>query len=125
MTKEESNGHSLGHEIGLGIQLVRALLLVTLGMSLLFIPDKTHAILFNMLGLFWLTTGLVLLRREAHAKGHRLLLVLAIFGVLAGALVVTRGITTQWVEEKWVKNLLGMVILLTGVLHFSVLLSDT
>ena len=115
--KERNNKHSLGHDIGLGVTVVRALLLLILGLSLLFIPDKTHKMLFNAMGLFWLTTGIVLVRREAHAKGHRLLQAVAILGVASGVLVLTRGITTQWVAEKWLKNLLGAVILLTGVLH--------
>ena len=92
--KEKNNKHSLGHEIGLGVTVVRALLLLVLGMSLLFIPDKTHKMLFNAMGLFWLTTGIVLVRREAHAKGNRLLLAVAILGVASGVLVLTRGIST-------------------------------
>ncbi len=117
MGKDKNNGHGLGHEIGLGIALVRALLLVTLGLSLLVIPEKTHKMLFNAIGLFWLTSGIVLVRREAHARGNRLSLASAIIGVVAGVLVLTRNLTSQWVAEVWVVGLLGGVILLTGVLH--------
>ena len=117
MGKDKNNGHGLGHEIGLGIALVRALLLVTLGLSLLVIPEKTHKMLFNAIGLFWLTSGIVLVRQEAHARGNRLSLASAIIGVVAGVLVLTRNLTSQWVAEVWVVGLLGGVILLTGVLH--------
>jgi len=117
MGKDKNNGHGLGHEIGLGIALVRALLLVTLGLSLLVIPEKTHRMLFNAIGLFWLTSGIVLVRQEAHARGSRLLLASAIIGVVAGVMVLTRNLTSQWVAEVWVVGLLGGVILLTGVLH--------
>jgi uncharacterized membrane protein HdeD (DUF308 family) len=115
--KEKNARHSLGHEIGLGIALFRALLLIILGLSLLFIPEKTHAMLFNAMGLFWLTTGLVLVRRKAQDRESRLLLVAAVLAVAAGLLVLTRNLTRQWVAEAWVVGLLGAVILLTGILH--------
>ncbi len=118
MGKEKNNHtHSLGHEVGLGITLLRGLLLVALGLSLLVIPDKTHSVLYNMIGMFWLTTGIVLIRQEAHRKGNRVLLTLAIVGVAAGVLVLTRDLSRQWLAEVWVRGLLGGVILLTGVLH--------
>ena len=117
MSKEEDKGHSLGHEIGLGVTLLRGLLLVALGLSLLFIPDKTYGILFNMMGMFWLAAGFVLLRRQAGARGNRLLMAVGIFGVLAGLVVLGRNVSRQWLPEIWVKNMLGMVILLTGILH--------
>ena len=79
--------YDVGHGVGFWIQVIRALLLLALGLSLLFIPDKTHSMLFNAMGLFWLTTSLVLIRREARKGGNRLWLVVAIFGVLAGLLV--------------------------------------
>ena len=115
--EKERQDHNLQHEIGLGITLVRALLLVALGLSLFLIPEKTHKMLFNAMGLFWLTTGIVLVRREAHTRGNRLLLVAAILGVVAGVLVLTRDLSRQWLAEVWVRDLLGAVILLTGVLH--------
>jgi uncharacterized membrane protein HdeD (DUF308 family) len=97
--------------------VIRALLLITLGLSLVFIPDKTHKMLFNAMGLFWLTSGLALVRQEARPRGSKLLLVLAILGVLAGVLVVTRDLSRMWLAEVWVKGVLGAIILLTGVLH--------
>ena len=97
--------------------MIRALLLLTLGLSLIFIPDKTHNILANAMGLYWLTTGLVLIRREAHKGGNRLFLAFAILGVVTGLLVVTRGLSRQWLPEVWITGLLGAVILLTGLLH--------
>ena len=114
---DKKDDHSLGHEIGLGVTLVRGLLLVLLGLSLLVIPEKTHKMLFNAMGLFWLTTGIVLIRRDAHSKGNRLLLTVAVLGVLVGVLVLSRDLTRQWLAEAWVKGLLGTAILLTGVLH--------
>jgi uncharacterized membrane protein HdeD (DUF308 family) len=109
--------YDVGHGVGFWIQVTRALLLLTLGLSLIFIPDKTDKVLFNAMGLYWLTTGLVLIRQEAHKGGNRLWLVFAIFGVLTGLLVLTRSLSRQWVPEVWVKGLLGAIILLTGLLH--------
>ena len=73
--------YEVGHGVGFWIQVIRALLLLTLGLSLLFVPDKTHKMLFNAMGLFWLTTSLVLIRREAHQGGNRLWLVVAIMTI--------------------------------------------
>jgi uncharacterized membrane protein HdeD (DUF308 family) len=115
--KEKGSGHRLGQEIGLGIALVRSLLLLVMGLSLLVIPEKTYSTLYNMMGLFWLTTGLVLVRRKVHDRESRLLLVAAILAVAAGVLVLTRNLTRQWLPEAWIGGLLGAVILLTGILH--------
>jgi hypothetical protein len=109
--------YDLGRGFGFWVQVFRALLLLALGLSLIFIPDKTHKMLFNAMGLFWLTTSLVLIRRESRKEGNRLWLVIAVFGALTGLLVITRDLSRQWVPEVWVKGLLGAIILLTGLLH--------
>jgi uncharacterized membrane protein HdeD (DUF308 family) len=115
--------YDVGRGVAFWIQVIRALLLLTLGLSLIFIPEKTDQMLFNAMGLYWLTTGLVLIRREAHKRGNRLFLVFAILGVVTGLLVVTRNLSRQWVPEAWVKGLLGAIILLTGLLHAAGVLS--
>ena len=109
-----SNGH---HGVGFWVALVRGILIVALGLSLILIPEKTKAVLFNMMGVFWLTTGIVLIRGQMRRQGDRLSLAAGIIGVLAGLLVVTRNLTRHYLAEFWVINLLGVVILLTGVLH--------
>ncbi len=109
--------YDVGRGVAFWIQVIRALLLLTLGLSLIFIPDETDQVLFNAMGLYWLTTGLVLIRQEARKGGNRLFLVFAIFGVVTGLLVITRNLSRQWVPEVWVKGLLGAIILLTGLLH--------
>lgn len=117
MSKKQDKKGTGKPGIGFWISVFRALLLITLGLSLLFVPDKTHNMLFNAMGLFWLTSGLALIRQEARPKGNRLLLAVAILGVLAGLLVLTRDLSRMWLAEAWVKGLLGGVILLTGILH--------
>ena len=99
------------------ITLIRGFLVVILGISLLFIPEKTKAMLFNFMGFFWLMTGIVSVRQELHTKGHRWVLIAGILGILAGCSVVTRNFTRQYVGEFWIAELLGAVILLTGIVH--------
>jgi hypothetical protein len=115
--------YDVGRGFGFWVQVIRALLLLALGLSLIFIPDKTHKMLFNAMGLFWLTTSLVLIRRESRKEGNRLWLVIAVFGALTGLLVITRDLSRQWVPEVWVKGLLGAIILLTGLLNAAGVLS--
>ena len=77
------------------------------------------------MGLFWLTSGLVLVRRAhpvldrgaENAMGKRTSVLLGTIGVLAGLLVLTRTLSFQVVPEVLVFELLGAVILLTGILH--------
>jgi uncharacterized membrane protein HdeD (DUF308 family) len=99
------------------ITLVRGLLVIVLGASLLFTPEKTKAMLFNFMGFFWLLTGLVSIRQELHKRGNKLVLAAGILGVLAGIAVVTRDLSRQYLAEFWVVTLLGIVILLSGILH--------
>ena len=99
------------------ITLVRGFLVLFLGLSLLFTPEKTKAMLFNFMGVFWLMTGIVSVRQELHNRGHRLVLVAGVLGILAGIAVVTRDVTRNYLAEFWVVVLLGAIILLTGIMH--------
>jgi uncharacterized membrane protein HdeD (DUF308 family) len=99
------------------ITLIRGFMALILGLSLIFIPEKTKSTLFNFMGMFWLMGGFVLVRQELHKRGHRLVLAAGFLGVLAGIAVVTRNLTRQYVDEFWVVEILGAVILLTGILH--------
>jgi len=113
--QNQKNGHHINFQFW--ITLIRALLAFTLGIALIFIPDKTSKTLFNFMGMFWLMSGFLLIRQELHLKRNKLFLVLGISGVLAGLLVVTRDLSRTWVAEDMVKNILGGIILLTGILH--------
>lgn len=113
--QNQKNGHHINYLFW--ITLIRALLAFTLGIALIFIPDKTSKMLFNFMGMFWLMSGILLVRQELHLKRSKLFLVLGITGVLAGLLVVTRDLSCTWVAEDLVKNTLGGIILLTGILH--------
>jgi uncharacterized membrane protein HdeD (DUF308 family) len=99
------------------ITLIRGFLVIILGLSLLFTPEKTKAMLFNFMGFFWLMTGIVSVRQELHKHGNRLVLAAGAIGIIAGIAVVTRDVTRMYLAEYWVVDLLGWIILLSGILH--------
>jgi uncharacterized membrane protein HdeD (DUF308 family) len=104
--------------IAFAITLVRGILAVSLGTALLFQPDKTLPMLGNFMGMFWLASGVISLRWGASGERPNRIAVLAgVIGVLAGLTMLTRGLTTAWVREDILFSLLGLVILLTGILH--------
>lgn len=105
--------------------MLRGVLAILLGIILIFNPYKSRSFLFNTMGLFWLANGIILLRhthpvfgeQEDRVLGRRLSLVLGAIAVLAGLLVITRVVTRQVLPEALVVQVLGAVILLTGILH--------
>ena len=98
---------------------------ITLGIVLVFNPEKTRPFLFNTMGLFWLTSGVVLIRHthpvfgrsEDGTLGKRMSILLGAIGILTGLLVLTRSLAVQAIPEVVLFELLGAVILLTGILH--------
>jgi len=115
--KKEHRGYQ---QPGFWITIVRAVLVIALGLILIFSPEKSRATLFNFMGMFWLFSGIAILRQELHSKGSRLLLAAGVIGVLTGLLVVTRAFTLHYMAEYLVAPMLGVVILLTGILHIGV-----
>jgi len=101
------------------ISLVRGIMAIVLGIILIFAPNRSVAMLFNLMGIFWITSGLFLLHHPELRRlmGKRVSWGLGLAAVLTGLLMVSRTITWRWVPEIVVIELLGAVILLTGVLH--------
>jgi uncharacterized membrane protein HdeD (DUF308 family) len=100
------------------ITLIRGILAVSLGAALLFQPDKALPMLGNFMGMFWLASGIISLRWGASGeRPHRIAVLAGVIGVLAGLSMLTRSLTTSLVQEDILISLLGVVILLTGVLH--------
>ena len=100
------------------ITLVRGMLAITLGVALVFWPDKARPILVNFMGMFWLVSGIVSLRWGVHgerAKGLPLLAGAA--GVLAGMGMLSRRFTQGMVGEDVLLSVVGLIILLTGLMH--------
>ena len=93
---------------------------IIMGILLFVVPDKSSGFLFNLMGFFWLSVGLTILRRsqdDERYPGRYTALIAGLVAVVTGLLVVTRSFTRQWVGEDFFFLLLGTVILATGLLH--------
>jgi uncharacterized membrane protein HdeD (DUF308 family) len=100
------------------ITLVRGMLAVTLGVALVFWPDKARPILVNFMGMFWLVSGIVSLRWGVHGERAKGLSLLAgAVGVLAGVGMLSRRFTQGMVGEDVLLSVVGLIILLTGLMH--------
>jgi len=100
------------------ITLIRGMLAVTLGVALFFWPDKARPILVNFMGMFWLMSGILSLRWGVHGERAKGLSLLAgAIGVLAGIGMLSRRFTQGIAGEDVLMSLIGLVILLTGLLH--------
>jgi uncharacterized membrane protein HdeD (DUF308 family) len=125
MGDEKKNDQRSGPGIGFWISLLRGFFAIMLGLILIFNPEKTQVMLVNFMGIFWLTSGIILIRhtnarfgdQTDRVLGKRTSLVLGLVGILAGLLVISRSLTRNWVEEVVFGELLGAVIVLTGILH--------
>ena len=100
------------------ITLIRGILALSLGVVLLFQPEKTRPMLANFMGMFWMVSGIFSLRWGAFGeRAKRVAIIAGVVGVLAGLATLTRGLTNAWVREDILLSLLGVTILLTGILH--------
>jgi uncharacterized membrane protein HdeD (DUF308 family) len=110
-TKERHRDVVLDH-------VVRGLLALTLGTALLFYPDRARPMLANFMGMFWLTSGIIGIRWGASGERARGLPVLAgIVGVVAGLGMLGRHLAPNVAPIEVFLSVLGLIILLTGVLH--------
>ncbi|MGB5844432.1 MAG: DUF308 domain-containing protein, partial [Anaerolineales bacterium] len=125
MSDEKRDNRRSGPNIGFWIALLRGFFAIALGLVLIFNPEKTRPMLVNFMGLFWLTNGIILIRRTNvvfgeqtdRVLGKRTSLALGLVGILTGLLVITRSLTRNWVDEVVFMVLMGAVVLLTGMLH--------
>ena len=100
------------------ITLIRGMFAITLGVALFFQPDKTRPFLVSFMGMFWLMSGIVSLRWGVHGERARGLSLLAgAAGVLAGLGMLSRRFATDFVGEDVLVSLIGLIILLTGLMH--------
>jgi len=101
-----------------GITLFRGMMATTLGLALLFLPDKTLPVLANFMGMFWLASGVISLRWGASGeRAHGWALLAGVIGVLAGITMLSAPLLERWVAQDVMLSLLGVIILLTGILH--------
>lgn len=100
------------------ITLVRGMLAIALGLGLVLWPDKARPILVSFMGMFWLVSGIVSLRWGVHGERARGLSLLAgVTGVLAGVGMLSRRFTQGIVGEDILLSVIGLIILLTGLMH--------
>ena len=100
------------------ITLVRGTLALTLGVALLFYPDKARPMLGNFMGMFWLVSGIISLRWGVRGERARGFPVLAgAIGVLAGLGMLGRNFARGWGAVDVFLSVLGLIILLTGLMH--------
>ena len=100
------------------ITLIRGMLAITLGVALIFQPDKARPMLVSFMGMFWLVSGIVSLRWGVHGERARGLSLLAgAAGVLAGVGMLSRRFTAGMVGEDVLLSVIGLIIFLTGLMH--------
>ena len=100
------------------ITLIRGMFAITLGVGLLFWPDKARPILVSFMGMYWLVSGIVSLRWGVHGERARGLSLLAgAVGVLAGVSMLSRRFTAGIAGEDVLLSVVGVIILLTGLMH--------
>ncbi len=100
------------------ITLARSVLALALGLALIAHPDKTRPILVNFIGVFWLAGGVMSLRWGASGeRARRRSVVVGIVGIVAGVLILGRFLLSQLVGEAPIVLLLGIVVVLTGLVH--------
>ncbi len=100
------------------ITLARSAMALALGLALLLQPDKARPMLVNFIGVFWLAAGIVSLRWGASGeRARRMSVVVGIVGIVAGVLILGRFLLIQLVGEAPIVLLLGIVVMLTGLVH--------
>ena len=98
----------------------RGLFATALGLALILWPDAARPFLANFIGAFWLSGGLLSIRWGLHTQHSKMLTILVgLIGIVAGASVMGRTLVSQWVNPSFVVVMLGVVALLTGLLHVS------
>jgi uncharacterized membrane protein HdeD (DUF308 family) len=102
----------------LWITLARSVLALALGLALILQPDKSRPILINFIGMFWLAAGIMSLRwGTSGERAQRVSVIVGIVGIVAGVLVLGRFILAQFVGEAPMVLLIGVVAVLTGLVH--------
>ncbi len=100
--------------------LGRSIFAVALGLSLIFIPERTNFLVANLIAGFWVGTGVLTIRWGiADHRSRILTLVTGTAAIVAGSLAYARHLLQYYVPEHSILLVLGLVSILTGVLHLS------
>lgn len=106
-----------GH-VAYRVAFARGILALTLGVAMVFQPEKTSDNLATYMGAFWALTGAVSIRAALagqHTRGVPL--VSGCVGVVAGLIVLFHERVDDVVAQWVLISLLATVILLTGLAH--------
>jgi uncharacterized membrane protein HdeD (DUF308 family) len=107
-----------GRRAAFWITLARSVLALALGLALILQPDKSRPTLVNFIGMFWLAAGIMSLRwGTSGERARRTSIVVGIVGIVAGVLVLGRFLLAQVVGEAPIVLLIGVVVVLTGLIH--------
>ena len=100
--------------------LFRSLFALAIGIGIILIPDKSFPLVTNFLGGFWVGGSLLSIRwGVAHDESKMLALVIGVIGFLGGISVIGRHFISAWVPGTFLVPMLGIVAILTGILHMS------
>ncbi|UCG25199.1 MAG: DUF308 domain-containing protein, partial [Chloroflexota bacterium] len=121
MTADQSAQKSRRVDAPFWVTLIRGLLATFLGLALVFQPDKARPVLVNFMGMFWLASGIMSVRWGAtgHTTRRPWPILAGIAGIIAGLLALTRRLTAGALSEMLILNLLGGVMVLTGIIHIT------
>lgn len=100
------------------ITLARSVLALALGLALILQPEKSRPFLVNFMGMFWLAAGLMSLRWSASGeRARRASIVVGAVGIVVGVMILARFLLSQLVGEAPLFLLLGVIVVLTGIVH--------
>lgn len=103
--------------------MYKGILSIILGLILIFDPDKSEPRLAYIMGMFWLTSGIALLKSDPSEKmSKRVSTLISVVAIVSGVLAVAHYflgslLGVHLVDDLVVEVVLGAVILLTGVTH--------
>jgi uncharacterized membrane protein HdeD (DUF308 family) len=102
------------------VTLLRGLFGIVLGLALILEPEKNMPGLVTFMGMFWLMNGILSIRWGLTGqRPRRLALATGIIGILAGLGAISRRFVAPAESQTVAILALGIIILLTGLLHVS------
>ena len=118
-SQEKPASSSRRSSVPFWVTLVRGILATILGLALVIQPDKARPMLVNFMGMFWLASGIMSLRWGATGHPTRQIwpILAGIAGIIAGILALSRHLMIGYFGDNLVLNLLGGVMVLTGIIH--------
>jgi uncharacterized membrane protein HdeD (DUF308 family) len=102
------------------IPLIRGIAVLILGLLLLGQPAKTLAVMINVLGIYWLVSGLLDVVTAITGGAGRLrggLLFGGVFSILAGVLMMERPIAASMLTTSFLVTLIALSAIISGVVQ--------